>query len=530
MTRHRLAIGLIITTALVLVWLLAPPSWDARSSPSSWETVEATPSSTAARELGAAGTSESSRAATDTSLLIRGRVVLGSPDGPPASDARLALLEPATSEEHEEAPVLATTESNSKGEFELPYPRAGDYDVFCELPDWRALVRTTLPTRDLLVVLHPRWASTSLSGRVVGPGDEPVTEFSVTVRGRGVRDRAPERLLANDGQFRVQLAQSSPTADLELRIDAPGFRRLGLDVRAQSGGDHDVGTVRLQPFEQEVRGVVVDADSGVPVQSALVTPVSTIRSESGLESWGHESSLETDEGGRFQIDSIRGEGVVGLQVSAAGYAPRLVLWDQVDTTHGEAVIALGGGARLHGRVLDSSGRALPGVTVRLTSDTLENPARVFHPLWQEFSETDESGSFSFDRLGDGEYSVSLLRQYCGGDGTAASRIRSVRHLGDEESYVEFHSMAPGSVTIPVDWTGAEATTPSVQGRLKDGSGRTVASSICWAPNCALEFPEVAPGNYEVTVFADASRGPGLRLSVFVGTGEVTLSPIEARDL
>ncbi len=472
----------------------------------------------------------SSREALSDRTLIRGRVVYSSPDGPAAPSVRVALLGTPPPLEPEEAFVHAEATTDSNGAFELPCPREGDFSVSCDLPDWKANEGVVSRTESLLIVLQPKWIETSIHGELLGPEDAPVTDFWVSVSGRGVRGRAPERIVSSDGRFQVHFSQSTPTTQLALSIDAPGFRRTAAEVTTLSGRSHDVGTFRVEAFTQRVRGVVLDRASGAPVPDAVVTPVGFVRLASGHEGWGHESDLRTDEHGRFRIDSIRGEGVVALQVTANGFAPKLVIWEDVDEPQGEAVIELERGSSLHGRILGPNGDPLEGLTVRLSSKALENPSRVFHPLWQEFSETDETGKFDFPKLAGGEYSVALLTRYCDGKGTATSRARSLTHPATGDSYIEVISADGGSISVPIDWSESGSKPQSIQGRLIDISGQTVASTLCWRSECSLEFPDVAPGNYDVVLFADASWEPEFRTSVYVGRERITLSPVKASSL
>lgn len=284
---------------------------------------------------------------------VRGRV-LSAATSAGVPGARVALAS--------EAGVL-TAVAGAGGAFELEAP-AGHLAVaevtapgFLPFrPAWgHSPVELTLVpgvcVSELVLSLTPERA---YRGLVLGPGESPVGEASVTV---ATPEEGPGPAITSgpDGTFgfsappgAVVVARKSGFAPAAAAVDfrVEVTRRLVLRLGALAG-DAGPGAVPLT-------GLVVDgADAGVP--GARVTARQAL-GEAGerLEGW-----TESDAEGRFAL-AAGGPGPWTLEARAAGVGSEAV------ATRGEPVrLVLRAGAELEGTVADGAGRAVQSFTVLL---------------------------------------------------------------------------------------------------------------------------------------------------------------------
>ncbi len=171
----------------------------------------------------------------------------------------------------------------------------------------------------------------------------------------------------------------------------------------------------LDEDAMKVSGRVVDG-LGNPVEGALVFaaardgfPLDYVVTGSAPPSWLDRFTAETDADGRFELVGPQ-PGNLRVEVQAAGYAPYkkdgIALPDaeefELDT------VSLELGARLAGRVVDPSGRAVAGAELQLVES--EGPFRFFFMPGVEprpAAVTDETGSFAIDRLACGAWKIEV---------------------------------------------------------------------------------------------------------------------------
>ena len=463
-------------------------------------------------------------------VACRGAVVRGAKEREPASGVRIVLIDPALDERADGGQTVAETVSGSLGQFEFPPVQGRAFRVVCELPEWEGAAAWAPPDGELLLVLTPRWSDSTIVGVVLSADGLPVTDYHVTIGGRGLRHEVLTDVRSPLGSFRVPVQQGRTPAEIGLSINAPGYRRTGLNFRCERGELKDLGEFVVQRYEQVVRGVVVEAGTRNPIAGASIRPVSANLLSSGLELWGHESEVLTDEAGAFEVNTINGEGVVGLEVFAPGFARRTVKWAGVSKGARDVVLELSVGATLQGRVLDARGEPVVGRTVRISSPEYSSEAISFYPLWQEFAETDSDGRISFGALSDGVFEVNLLQRYCSGDGWSASRTTRVTVARQEDVFLDLLSGDGCTLVVPIVDVPSGEGSRSLEGRLFSGHGELRASTVAPAGGCELEFVDVQPGSYELVIYGGLNPSQAYRTQVSTGAGRVVLEPVSFQDI
>lgn len=345
----------------------------------------------------------------------------------------------------------------------------------------------------------------SLIVDVLGPDDEPVSGASVRL------DRPPDQ------------RPGRPGVDATGRTDARGRCVLrGLPPREYGRlmVDHELGStwrsrvtlprtgesvVELRlPAGRAVSGVVRDAETGAPVESAVVSTM-----------WTFPRQLHADADGSFVIPNVTSS-TYSLYARADGYAEGGVSL----STETEVVIELERAASLGGRLLGPEGRPVQGARIAVIADGSESVARA-----KCHGESDVEGRFRITGLQSGVPHVMIVLA----DGL-------VRHLTDLDAPPSPGALVElGDLVLPrgrrvagrvvtdegeplahtvVKLGGANAD----RSRLRE-SGGAVASSYgteetCWTDDRGrFQFTDVAPGSYDVTANAAGRKTATLGIDV-----------------
>ena len=214
-------------------------------------------------------------------------------------------------------------------------------------------------------------------------------------------------------------------------------------------------------------GRVLDAASGKPLAGAQVSPAN----DPGR-------TVTTDEAGRFQLVAPASRRLA-LGVRAAGFLPRRVTLGPAQLKTGRVpTVALEPAARLHGRVVDGTGRGLPEAVV------VAVPAADL--TYRQFAPTDPVAGRAASGA-DGSFTLDPLRP------GAAFEVRASRP-----------GFFPAAATAAAPPAGAPGRALSLallpvrplRGRVEDADRRPLAGveiELRLARRAGLSVPEVEPG-------------------------------------
>ena len=211
---------------------------------------------------------------------------------------------------------------------------------------------------------------------------------------------------AEDGGFALE---NVPAGNWEVNVEAQGYQtaRVG-GVTVAEGAERSGVTVKLSPGVT-LTGKVVDTMSGRGVPNAQVQtagagsqggPGAAIRLALPQTD---DSGPATDADGAFQIDGMA-PGKYSVSVRHPDYADGSESIE-VKETGGSVRVALSAGSHIAGIVADASNQPLPGAQVALVAASDAGPMGR-GGLPSSGTTTDQGGSFRFDHLAAGRYTVT----------------------------------------------------------------------------------------------------------------------------
>ncbi|MCA8959449.1 MAG: carboxypeptidase regulatory-like domain-containing protein, partial [Planctomycetes bacterium] len=210
---------------------------------------------------------------------------------------------------------------------------------------------------------------------------------------------SPFGAVETDGGGRFLLPVEEPGKQT-LLVVAEGFAPQWVDIDVRRAGETRVAIELDDAFEVLVH---VTDDDGQPLHGARVTP----RSGSGsISFFDHRFSVITDGAGRAMVPRVSRRSPPKLWVSCVGYVARSDLQPEVPdgVRRGELSVVLdratGDPRAVEGRVTDTRGRPLEGITLRWRSSSTVHfgPRGVENP--GDVAVTADDGSYRFDFLDD----------------------------------------------------------------------------------------------------------------------------------
>ncbi len=252
-------------------------------------------------------------------------------------------------------------------------------------------------TEDLVLVV----ADATLAGTLDDVNGTPVAGAQLEIVGSGADGR--QAVVAADGTFRfAQL----PAGTLRVRIRHPDYPPHEVDAVATSGL---APSVRLRlPLGGAVEGVVLDATTGAPLTSILLT---------GAGPAGATADASTDKLGRWRLGPLA-PGAWRLAIKLPGYRP---LSTDVDvrvaripggTSVRDVRLELARGALVGGTVRDARGNRVVGAIVTIM------PIRAGEGGLEVEGVTDSVGEFRIRDVPGGELSVTVRK----GDALGTARV------------------------------------------------------------------------------------------------------------
>jgi RNA polymerase sigma factor (sigma-70 family) len=300
---------------------------------------------------------------------------------------------------------------------------------------------TELDREDL--VLRPQ-ASGALAGRVVdAQTGEPVTHFRVTPSlspgsSSDARVTYPSSwrsgipIESADGVWR--LGDDFPAGvGFRVEIEADGYAPLVIDP-VVSAADPEA---TLMPLVRStlVRGRVIDAATGTPVEDAVVR---VLHSEIEARTRdGSQPQARTDVRGDFELGDVP-SGQLLLVVEHPGHVLTFDGPFQVGAASVTRTIELGGGGRIEGRLLAADGSPLAGEQVALF------PQDGPEALRERGTTTSALGGFFFDALFAGSYHLSWRHEI---EGVAVNDLSRPLQLEANQSLRDVVLRPTGQATV-----------------------------------------------------------------------------------
>lgn len=381
---------------------------------------------------------------------VAGRVVSAA-EGTPLRSARVALVE-ANERKH---PNVYVTTTDNDGRFEIKQIAGGRYEFIASKigyleqsyqskgGDDNGAVLSLTVNQEVADVMFRMVRAGVITGRVVDDTGEPMMGVTVsvlrkpseedlesegprgrkleltTVSGGSTDDRGEYRIYdLKPGEYYVKAAAtgerwlSGGTVTMSgtdwavmhelgsqfAPIYYPGVLQMDqAQAITLSGGEEAQADIALRKIKTvEVAGRVMDTDGG-PARTYVRL------SQLNVSEFGMGLGASTDAGGEFSIKGVPpGSYVIsaGMQEKGKFFNTRRKI-EVGESDVDSVVLALGGGATIHGRMRTASGAPLPPgrIMVHLESVGDDGPAGF------GFSEVDKDGSFALEGVTDGSYSV-----------------------------------------------------------------------------------------------------------------------------
>jgi peroxiredoxin len=254
--------------------------------------------------------------------------------------------------------------------------------------------------------------------------------------------------------------------DMIFRVDQPDFLPVLFGCEGSSAGGDEVTRLPAANFLAgdavmvirpgvELSGIIVD-HTGKPVSGATITRNHEWRNRAAV--------LQTDDAGKFKIANLQ-PGDMVLSVQAPGLEPQTLTLALTNQMPGIKV-AMNPGKVLKGRVLDDSGKPVPGASVQMDREN-------FQPLEFDWSATtDSDGRFLWDSAPAGPHPYLISA-----DGF---NLRSEPALAveDGESIITLHK-ASDNIYVEGNVTDLATRAPiekfTVLARVSNGSDSAIRS-------------------------------------------------------
>ena len=331
------------------------------------------------------------------------RVVLEFPGSVPAGSFEVKLTRSRV--EFEGEPIVLgkrTTRARGDAVLEFDAIEPGDVDIECGNADahiWRNASVIVEPNRTAEARIVFR--QVQVHG-TVRRGDEAVPGAQVSKpSGRG-RWGAAEPVVSDElGGYALDVWGGTDTIVL---TTVPPGQTIGYSELVSVDPEaidvpHDV----LLPGG-EIRGVVRDADTGVPLAGAEVGFTTAIPEEEpeDLENYTmFVLGMETDAEGRFRLANLEEDEDVDVEVTLEGYSPSRFADVRPKPGGTELDVRLERGVRVSGTVVDESGAPLAGIAVGLD---IESRGQDF----ARTATTSSDGRYEFAGVADGPHVLGLL--------------------------------------------------------------------------------------------------------------------------
>jgi uncharacterized GH25 family protein/protocatechuate 3,4-dioxygenase beta subunit len=317
----------------------------------------------------------------------------------------------------------ARTTTAADGSFTLSGLAAGPATVMFMKPEDFINERRSLtaPERDVVIEIP---AGGRVSGRVVEKGSRrPVTSFEAGITisrgGGGMMMMGPPQTRpfnSDDGSF---VLENVPAGSMTLVANAPGFVTSRMNVTIEEGKSLNDLVLELDAGVK-LTGRVTNP-SGQPLSGVTVTLGTSPRGNFAMG--GPDKRATTDANGEYSMDALNtGEETIVFSHPKYVRTSRQVTLKGAETRLDAQLEA---GARVAGTVVDEAGVPASGAIVQASGGSSG---------WRT-AETNASGAFEFESLGDGHYKFTArLQGYADGsvddyDPSSGAPLRIVLKTG-----------------------------------------------------------------------------------------------------
>lgn len=318
----------------------------------------------------------------DHGVDVAGHVVYG--DGTPAAGMMVAIRSGGVGG--------TAARSGDDGSFLLQGLSSGPMTLTASSSEQSPVsVQINAPTQNAVITL-PK--PSRLLGRVIDKtGGQPITDFVVSIAGSLASFGSlepfvrPQQFHSDDGTFELDRV---PAGKIALRVASSGYGPAMLnDVAVEEG--------------KTVSGVEVQMERGGKVTGRVTSggqPLAgvAVRTEFGRSPIANNPNFTvTDANGDYVVDGI-GAGERPIEFIREGY---VIKRKSVEVSAGKESrldVELERGRELQGRVVETSGRAVPAARVSASGPGFA----------QTFS--DAEGSFTLQGLADGKYTINASKQ------------------------------------------------------------------------------------------------------------------------
>ena len=373
-------------------------------------------------------------------------------------------------------------------------------------------------------------AASAPTGGVIGTIDarsdsSPVARARVTAIGTDRDGRAVELASTATDDRGAYRFPSLPIGTHRLEVEAVGFAEQtdDLEVIVVPGEDTEVDLIELRGLDGEVLGAVTLADRS---PGAAGPDEVTITSESVDDRLADPVTVTPDERGIFTVTGLSAPGRHRLTLTAPGHVSRTI---DVDLAAGQSLtvprVSLPGEpGSIAGRVVDSSGRPVDGVAVRVLGSGVELEA-----------ETDTNGRYALGEVpAPDTYVVEFFLTGYERQSTAVRLEAGERRDAVNGTLLGTTALLSGRV-LDAEGGGVPSATVTVRG---EGWSTVTSSSSSTTAAGQIGTYRVAgvpvPGAYTVTVEADgystrsievvfvvAAPQTGMDVALSVDTGAVS---------
>ena len=258
---------------------------------------------------------------------------------------------------------------------------------------------------DIVVELRPGFAAQL---RLLDEQDHPVAEAEIEGYFTNDQVSGRQRKYATDTDGGTVVPHATPDADFKLSFRVPGYQCGTQTLRLTSDKTHVVRLSRARP----ATGRVVSAVTGRPIANAKLWLAGSKGSsmDDPRQEWTRKRGVfwQTDQDGRFAIDSLHEGSTYGFYVEAPGHGPRLL--HSVKPGDEELELALGPPIEIRGTIigrLDQLKRR-KGKPQFTYSNPIKFPQMSYHSgLRADVAIDGDVGRFHITDLLPGEVSLSL---------------------------------------------------------------------------------------------------------------------------
>ena len=373
-------------------------------------------------------------------------------------------------------------------------------------------------------------AASAPTGAVIGTIDaqsdsSPVARARVTAIGIDRDGRAVEFASTATDERGAYRFPSLPAGTHRLKVEAVGFAEQidDLEVIVVPGEDTEVDPIELRGLDGEVLGAVTLSDRS---PGAAGPDEVTITSESVDDRLADPVTVTPDERGLFTVSGLSAPGRHRLTLAAPGHVSRTI---DVDLAAGQSLavprVSLPGEpGSIAGRVVDSSGRPVDGVAVRILGSGVELEAETDSDGRYALAEVPAPDTFVVEFFLTGyERQTTAVRLDAGErrDAVNGTLLGTTAILSGRVLDAEGAGVPSATVTVRGEgWSTVTSSSSSTTAAGQIGTYRLAGVPVPGSYTVTVEADGYSTRSIEV-VFVVAAPQTGMDVVLSVDTGAVS---------